>query len=166
MRLNREKKIRYWNGHEVDANLEDQWLDDLNKLTFFELRSICEGHTREVDEFSRNAHVHLAVQGNFEPLVHSLWNELYPLFFYKIKQCFDREDAFAVLICNRELKIAPKSSYMDHYSTCFLEVRKRHARKTKVFDQETRCWLNNAVRDLCTLDRDFLRICEHVINKP
>jgi hypothetical protein len=35
---------KLWNGIEIDAHIEDNWLDDLNKIKQIEMRASCEGH--------------------------------------------------------------------------------------------------------------------------
>jgi hypothetical protein len=57
---------RLWVNHtgdvsyNVDINLEDAWLESLNALEAFDLRSICEGHPRGTEaQGGAHPHIHL-----------------------------------------------------------------------------------------------------------
>lgn len=41
-----------WNRHTVDKNLNEDWLIALNRLSIFNLISICEGHQRSQFQLS------------------------------------------------------------------------------------------------------------------
>ncbi len=69
---------RFWNGHEVDLNLKDEWLERLNGLTNFRLTSICEGHVSERRGSGRNPHLILRLSGSHNPLLFSTWNNIRP----------------------------------------------------------------------------------------
>ncbi|MBL7111903.1 MAG: hypothetical protein ISS19_08185 [Bacteroidales bacterium] len=51
-----------WNGHTVDQNLKDDWLNALNRLSIFNLISICEGHQRSRDPYGKLPHINLRIK--------------------------------------------------------------------------------------------------------
>jgi hypothetical protein len=54
---------RMWNGHSVDKNLKDEWLQDLNDLKIFDLINICEGHRNEVGQRrNESPHIYLKIK--------------------------------------------------------------------------------------------------------
>jgi hypothetical protein len=54
---------REWSGFCVDRNLEDDWLERLNRLQAFSLISICEGHCDHRTEPSGKAsHIKLRLK--------------------------------------------------------------------------------------------------------
>lgn len=78
---------RFWNGHEVDANLRDEWLERLNKLANFRLTSICEGHASERRGFGGNPHLILRLMENHNPLMISSWHEIRTALYGKFPCC-------------------------------------------------------------------------------
>ena len=61
-----EKYQRPWGGHCVDINLEDNWLERLNKLKVFDLINICEGHPKRVSSTAtRYAHIYLRLKDTY-----------------------------------------------------------------------------------------------------
>lgn len=40
-------ETKMWNGISVDKNLEDKWLNELNKIKSIEMRGSCEGHSKD-----------------------------------------------------------------------------------------------------------------------
>lgn len=44
---------RTWRDYQVDKNLADEWLESLNRLSCFELVSVCEGHCQCNDKYPK-----------------------------------------------------------------------------------------------------------------
>lgn len=72
---------RNWNGHDVDANLQDVWLERLNKLNNFSLTSICEGHVGERRGLRGTPHLILRLQSGYHSLLVSTWHKIRPVIY-------------------------------------------------------------------------------------
>ena len=66
-----------WRNYCVDKNLDDEWLERLNKLKAFQLVGICEGHIkRHVDAKSSYRNVNLILRDELMVSVVAKWPEL------------------------------------------------------------------------------------------
>lgn len=63
---------RLWQGRCVDKNLQDDWLERLNRLSCFKLISICEGHA----ERRSSAHLNLRLKPEFLSQIGAVWEEI------------------------------------------------------------------------------------------
>ncbi|MDP1621314.1 MAG: hypothetical protein Q8M08_03150 [Bacteroidales bacterium] len=63
-----------WNGHTVDQNLNEDWLNALNRLSIFNLISICEGHQRSRDPYGKLPHINLRIKPFLLTTVNQIFN--------------------------------------------------------------------------------------------
>ena len=152
------KQEREWRGHRVDINLRDEWLEKLNAMGVLELRSVCEGHTRDEDPLSRNAHITAVIRDCQQVFFHRNWEELRDVIAGLLGECFCRNDARVKLEAKRRMSLTPSSEYIDFHQTIFVSATKRHARERKRIDEETLAWLENAVGAFMQLDVGLLAL--------
>jgi hypothetical protein len=153
------KPERAWRRTTVDANLRDEWLEQLNSMRALELRSICEGHIASVDELCRNAGITARVRDDLEPFFHRHWHELEEPISRMLEAAFCRDDARIRVEATRELTLNPGGRVRTRQAL-FIWAAKRHARKRREIDPETLVWLENAVAAFMALDAGFLALYE------
>ncbi len=80
---------RRWRNYCVDRNLEDDWLERLNRLRVFDLISICEGHEDEpVAVHRRLPHFNLRLKDTRAEMFAARWSETRTAIGEAIDGCF------------------------------------------------------------------------------
>ena len=64
---------RRWRGYNVDIHLKLDWLESLNGLKAFDLRSICEGHPNSADLDKNGPHIIISLNSDLEVLFADKW---------------------------------------------------------------------------------------------
>lgn len=78
---------RRWRDYNVDKNLKDEWLERLNDLKAFDLRSICEGHPNgRYLTYRSFSHITLVLNDDLTELLTSDWYT----YQEKVKEGVDR----------------------------------------------------------------------------
>ncbi|MGD2155316.1 MAG: hypothetical protein PVG32_00460 [Anaerolineales bacterium] len=153
---------RLWEGHCIDKNLADEWLDRLNKLGCFDLISICEGHSdRRPGSASAYPHLNLKLKEHLLPPVSDRWDKYKSVFFDQVNRLFQTGDTLVNMEVKFKLRLGvAKMSYRENLS---LKIRCRQARTASKMDPKTATWFRRTVARLEKLDRSIAsRISEPV----
>jgi hypothetical protein len=138
----------------VDINLEDAWLESLNALEAFDLRSICEGHPPGTEaQGGPHPHIHLRRKESLPPIT-------IRDFDYHSKEILSRlDELFGDGRSNFEVEFRVRMGPAGATrSELWVKIRALHQRVSGLMDEETREWFDTLVERVDSLDSHLQRI--------
>ncbi len=142
---------RLWNGHNVDKNLEDVWLEKLNSLKAFDLISICEGHLNAArGRFSATPHLNLRIKVNYLPILIGNFDIISTKLYSAIVALFGVADTTADL----ELKITMtcSRSRQEIRRDLLFHAKARFTRQSTEMETNAVNWFNELVCNIIEFD--------------
>jgi len=143
---------REWRGRCVDKNLDDEWLEQLNALRFFDLISICEGHFSGDDRSSGTPpHIKLRLKEQYLLHVVSQWDRTKMAVIEGVNTMFQTGQTYV----NLELKCRLRSAtgVLRYQEEMMVRVLGRQERSSVDMDPATRHWFATNVTSAVELDR-------------
>jgi len=142
---------KFWREHEVDINLDEEWLEKLNSLKCFSLCSICEGHYHSEKPGYLINFPHVRVK--FNPRKGFNISELFKRKGQKLKrilkECFNEKYIIGEFYYGFEVSI---SSYSDDF---FLSCRSQFPRTSEKPDKKLNEFYEKSVSGIIKLDKLF-----------
>ena len=125
---------RIWQDYYVDKNLDDDWLEMLNSLSFYKMISICEGHFHDNNR-PRGAcpHINLRLKEQYMPLV-----------------------TYADIEFN--IKIIASRSREEIRRDLVMHIHSRIARTREELDTNTKTWFQKIIKKVQEFDNFFSNI--------
>jgi hypothetical protein len=148
---------REWKGFCVDRNLEDDWLERLNRLEALSLISICEGHCdRRTEPSGKSPHIKLRLKEHLLPGLAGHWDDQKMTVVSEVNRLFQTGDTYV----NLELKFKLRSGTgrLNYQEDLIVRVHSRQARPSEEMDAETCDWLQHSVSRIEELDDLLARL--------
>jgi hypothetical protein len=149
VRQPRETEKR-WNSHNVDKNLEEDWLISLNSLKAFNLISICEGHVNTRSPGRNRPHFNLRIKERFIPLYINIVDKDAYSIQNKMAEIFNTE----LSRINLEFKITLNPSRAMQYIRRDLTIRIESmiTRYSEKIEYSVIEWFNNTIDETIKFD--------------
>ena len=147
-----EKYQRPWGGHCVDINLEDNWLERLNKLKVFDLINICEGHPKRVSSTAtRHAHIYLRLKDTYLRDLIKDWETIRPSLLKEVHCLF--QDGSTHLNFDLTFKVRAGRGRFVYQEGLRLKIRANKASNGTNLDPTIQAWFEEVVASTETLDQ-------------
>jgi hypothetical protein len=148
---------RIWQDYYVDKNLDDDWLEMLNSLSFYKMISICEGHFHDNNR-PRGAcpHINLRLKEQYMPLVISKFDQVSQILRQKLVELFGHENTYADIEFN--IKIIASRSREEIRRDLVMHIHSRIARTREELDTNTKTWFQKIIKKVQEFDNFFSNI--------
>ena len=145
---------RVWRDHCVDRNLKDAWLEVLNDLAAFDLKSVCEGHVSERTNNDRaRPHINLRLKPLLLPEAVAAWDSVSAALADGMTGMFNAADTWATVELTLQVQLGPGNAVGPH--KLWAKIRARRPRVSLEMDSETSDWFRRIVESIKVLDRLF-----------
>lgn len=143
---------RSWQGHCVDINLEDDWLERLNNLRVLELINICEGHPKRVSSTAtRHAHIYLKLKETYLRTLVRDWETIRPTLLSEVHRLF--QDGSTHLNFNLNFKVRTGKGRFVYQEGLRLKIRADKPTNGPGLDPSTRDWFDSCISCTETFDQ-------------
>jgi len=155
MKTTRRKCQEYekrWREFCVDKNLEDDWLERLNRLKTFALIGICEGHSgRQSGSSARYPYISLRLKESLLPSIPKHWEELRTAMLSEVSRLFQAADTDI----NIELKFRLRAGRgkLIYREDLMFRMRSYQVRTSDELDVQARNWFEQSVERIELLDK-------------
>jgi hypothetical protein len=147
---------RLWKGRCVDKNLQDTWLEELNRLKMLELISICEGHS-EIPTYRPRAFAHISLRFNTAATrrLTPQWDQLKNETVQAVDSIFSTEKSRIKFVYN----VSIRKGFLPLRSSTriVLRIQSKEPRLTKVLDPKASRWFEEVILQVKKFD-SFLQI--------
>ena len=142
---------REWQDRCVDRGLEDSWLDRLNRLTAFDLISVCEGHpSRQSDAHSTMPHIKLRLREAFLAEVTSQWDDHKLAVVDTVARLFQTGDTYVNL--ELKLRLRTTTNRLNYQEDMLVRIHRRHRMRSEAMGTGVRDWFDGTVPRVEELD--------------
>lgn len=143
---------RQWRNYCVDKNLDDEWLERLNKLKAFRLVGICEGHmNKRSGSTSKYPHVNLTLRDEIIDRVAQEWPDLKTALLKDAKDIFEDDETKTRLEMNHRLRIRKRKIVSQDEMK--IRMVSNRSRDRDPMGKEMRRWFEGCVNRIEDLDR-------------
>ena len=143
---------RRWRNYCVDKNLDDEWLERLNKLKAFRLVGICEGHMkRRSGSTSKYPNVNLTLQDEFIDRVAEKWPDLKTALLKESKKIFEDDETKIRLEMNHRLRIRKRKIVSQDEMK--IRMVSNRSRDRDELGKEMMRWFEGCISQIEELDR-------------
>ncbi len=156
-RLKASQKIcreyeRRWRDFCVDKNLEDDWLERLNKLKAFILVGICEGHSENRPQSAgRYPHINFRLRKSLLRGIAGDWEHLRIAMLEETGRLFHSDNTSIRLELSFRLR-AGQGKFVYH-EDLKMKVMSFQERTTEEMGEETRDWFDSLIDQIEEIDR-------------
>lgn len=143
---------RRWRDFCVDKNLEDDWLERLNKLKAFILVGICEGHSNNpFGSSGRYPHLNFSLRKSLLEGIAEDWEYLRTAMLNETGKLFRSDNTNIRLELSFRLR-AGQGKFVYH-EDMKMKVMSYQARDTEEMGEETRGWFVALIDQIEEIDR-------------
>jgi len=143
---------RRWRDFCVDKNLEDDWLERLNKLKAFILVGICEGHSNNRPQSARKyPHINFRLRKSLLKGIAGDWEFLRVAMLQETGKLFHSDNSSIRLELSFRLR-AGQGKFVYH-EDLKMKVMRFHERSTEEMGAETRGWFEGLIDQIEEIDR-------------
>ena len=159
MKMMRKTPIKQCKEHErrwrdlcVDKNLDDEWLERLNKLKAFRLVGICEGHSnRHSNTVGAYPNIHLKLRATILEGVAGKWPSLKAALLKDPAKIFIHDDTKTRFELNFRLRSGKgKLVYQEEMKVRVIGIKKR---KSDEMGDEVRIWFEDCIDRIEEMDQ-------------
>ncbi len=180
------REMKTWRDHfDIDPGLPDEWLERVNSLIYWEVKSTCEGHPRHLGKLESD-HARIAIgireqyasnstapfyglQRDWDPL---LKRHFKPQHTYATLRCEQNAAPFAITIGTQPKSFRDYGSFsipgiyeqidgmLSDGPRCILELHHLQVRTTDCIPASVLSWLNEIKDQLVAFDCDSRAILE------
>lgn len=141
-----------WGNFCVDKNLDDAWLERLNKLKAFRLVGICEGHqNRRTGSTSRYPNVNLKLRDEFIDPVVRRWPDLKTEMLKEAREIFENNEIKTRIEMSHKLRT--RKGKIISQDEMKIRMMSNISREEDEMGEEIRTWFSDCVNRIEEIDR-------------